>query len=903
MTKSEVEIIERRLKASLSGRLRSLWQRSLTDSERRREEKSFSITYLRDPNAQKSDHSLDVELTKYALFIALDEGIQSSKKFIEEIEVDANKGKIRKIISSIYEDYSDVYPSTSIYDQFLLPRYKPSEYGAVRDCYNHAFAEIGIRLPLRNKDLLDIFQCPAVNSEISKPTNFSETRDLISEFLHNFWPIFDSSTLRIPLLYFDLGKILTSEELGQDFSRAKGFGLDCILARQVALRAVWGHREDRAALRESEVHDAASLSPRTEKAIAGFFDSSASSGLTKEDLQKSKLDPIERAINLSIYVYEREDSFDLLERLIFVYEIDREILQILNWSRIWNDVEDSCFYRAPELVFLASSLTLSGALENFEHERADYLPSGASTDLESYARHCASEHGMTTHRFFASLSKLTPHARTVVFRYLLRPGVIDNIVNVFPTIKVPVREPRHKEAVNTLTTKLDCIRYIRTKRILPDAETRPIERECRRLLRHTYFEASASEGRIRVSRKQLAIAIQYHVAEEVESQLQLVDELNITGSSLRHAIIDRRLELCADSTASWICFECRYAFDYLLSNLRHNFIRFKIESAIDEVFKPTDFECDALKIAIAGTIDEFNYLWLTINPRRSFYAKLKDNILDVLRSDYNSGGLQTDISGRIAGLSIDAFRVLLEKCRENWETKYREACFQELKEQAESQSSDVDTVLVDQLGHALDKVFSESSEWMKINEDATALDFGLKELCDFEAAVFSSAKTKRPEFSVVCYKGRRRNANVIHTDFIIKGEHFDRCSILIQNLLENAYGNSYLPVAETEIEISIIQQEQSLRLEFRNRFKMEERLRIESDVAAFNSAVRLASAELYDAPIETGGSGIKRIIYEFSPVNEGKFSISALSDEIIRGIFLVVCDLPAEVISDERPDN
>jgi hypothetical protein len=885
----------RRLSASLMGRMSAVTADLNDHKLRRRAVQSFAVSYLLDGKTTNSEFKIDVELTNLALLIARNEGESEAIKFIDDINLPANKPLISSIISRIPSDET-ILASGVLYDQYLLTNSLPTKHlHQVRRCYENVMASNSIGLPFTKSSMSVLLTYFPDSQSSGAITTFKDLEDFIWDFLLCTWPLFDASVLHIPIEYFNLKKAIKFDQITSNLERMSVFGLERLLSRMVALRAVNGLPDDIKAFSDPKFRAATQFDDVRLEQIDQFL-AGIGSGIIITDISSDVVsNPIERAIFLSIYVYERLNSLDLLKRLTTAFEYDDYIFNIINWDVIWSDFEDSSYYLSPELIFIASALLLSGALDATPDLRAEYIPTGAETDLDAYARECGQKKGMTAHQFFASFSPLSKAAKVQIFRYLLRPGVLDNVVYAFSMPTVSSASSKPNEASLALSTKLDCISYVKTNNILPRSHTRPIEAECRRILRHIKFQVDTGSGRIRLNELQFTSSIRSRL-EMIGNDL-LIPNSALSDERLRYAIASRNLKTCSIAITQWVCFECRFAFDYLLSNLRHNFLRFSVERGIEKAFEGVpEFDFDDAKIAAAGVVERFNQRWLTIDANRSFFRGLQQKIADILgENDSVDHWKAPEVASKISNISIVDFDGLLRVCRDQWSEIFRVLTREAILGSLAGHDLSHHAALSDKLESRLDEAFEESSMWISINDTGTNPDFGLMELFNFEATVFSTAKTKSQQVNIVRYDNSAQSRNIIFDDLKIRGEYLDLFVVLIQNILENAIDKCGLPKKEMRIDIYIISKHDSVVVEFRNRFDSDRLVEMRAGVRRFNERVGVASRDIGSVPLESGGSGARRIVYEFGAASLSGFSIEASAAELSRKWFLVRCVFPKTI--------
>jgi hypothetical protein len=885
----------RRLSASIMGRMSAITADSYDHKLRKRASQSFAVSYLLDGKTTNSEFKIDVELTNLALLIARNEGEGEAIKFIDDINFTANKPLISSIISRTPSD-ENILISRALYDQFLLTNSLPDEHLAqIRLCYESVMASNSISLPFTKSTMSDLLRHFPDSRSHNEIVTFKNLKDFIWEFLLCTWPLFDASVLHIPIEYFNLKKAIRLDQIVSNLERMSVFGLDRLLSRMVALRAVNGQQDDIKAFSDPKIRAATQFDDVRLEQIDQFLAGNGSGIVIAEIPTDVASNPIERAIFLSIYIYERANSFDLLRRLTDAFEYDDFIFNIINWNLIWSDFEDSSYYLSPELIFIASTLLLSGALDATPDLRAQYIPTGAETDLDAYARECGQKKNMTAHQFFASFASLPKAAKVQVFRYLLRPGVLDNVVYAFSKPTAIVASSKQNEASLALSTKLDCISYIKTNKILPGSHTRPIESECRRILRHIKFEIDTGTGRIRLNKIQFTNSIRSRL-EMIVNEI-LIPDSALSDERLRQAIASRNIRICSSEITQWVCFECRFAFDYLLSNLRHNFLRFRVETGIEKAFEGvTGFDFDDAKIAAAEVVERFNQRWLTIDAKRSFFSGLQEQIAGILKE---GGGVENwqapELMSKISNVSIVDFDDLLCMCQRQWSEVFRVQTLEAIMRSFDGHDLSQHAALSDKLESGIDEAFEESSMWISVNDTGANPDFGLMELFEFEATIFSTAKTRSNHVQISRFDNSAQSRNMIFEDLIVRGEYLDSFVILIQNILENAIEKCGLPKSEVRIAIDIISKHDSVVVEFRNRFDSERRAEMRVGVRRFNERVGAAERGIGSVPLESGGSGVRRIIYEFGASSLSGFSIEASAAELSRDWFLVRCVFPKAI--------
>ena len=873
----------------------------LSDSQSRRRVKSFSLQYLL-KEISSNPVSLDVEVLKYSLLIAYEESVEEAFSFIDDVtenigreESVLSKEDYKKILSLKTFKYNSIANNLPLADKYLFSSEdKYSDHAAIRLFYEEAMSSYGISLPFNKNSMLQLSSRLDVEVAASNFSKLEELREFVWNFVWLTWPIFDVTALLIPFKYFDTKSALNAEDIGKHFESLQRFGLERILSRLVALRAVMGNPEAIKAFEQKDIKAGGQFSIDRLNEINSFLDGDRKIETKIENSVYLNNNPIERAIHLIIYLNNKTDTANFLERLTEVYCIDNSVLSLIDWENFSNEIDDAAFYTNQYLVFMAAAFCDGETLINSANIQKQYVPTGASTDLEAYARWCRNERKMSPYQFFTSFNVLPVVARKQVFRYLLSPGVLDTIAYVFETTPLPLIGEQN-EAINVLSFKLDCVNYLKRRRFLFDqSELRAIEYDARRQLRQLRYEMDTSEGRIRINNLHLTTEVKIFLEELAGHHFVQINEFRIANETLRHEVVSRRLIFISESISDHICFHSRFAFDYLLSNLRHNFLRYKIESAIDDAFdEATETDTSVCKTMLESFVNDFNTKWLTLSPSRSFFAELKRGVLEILRSHrvITESNIEK-IAEELTEYSINHCSALLESCRDQWRnnycTNYLDILFQYLDHNGFKDQTD----FKDKVRSTIRKAFDDSGNWIAINSKPVAKSFGVRDLFAFEATNFSSAKTRRKPLKIECYNNSVKLKNYLVDDVYVLGEYFSLFVQLIQNLLENSFDNSGLPKRETEIKIFIIKKNDgNLEIQFRNKFKPSLRSEMSVKVDNFQNHMNRAFSEVQEAPRQVGGSGLRRVVFEAFPRLQSSFVITADKSELKNDTFLVRCIL------------
>lgn len=476
---------------------------------------------------------------------------------------------------------------------------------------------------------------------------------------------------------------------------------------------------------------------------------------------------------------------------------------------------------------------------------------------------------------------------------------MDGLSNVFPSGKRLIKQIERDDAINALGLKLDCISFLKKRSLLSDSALNAVEEDTRQRLRQVKYETDVSGGRIHLNPQKLTNEIEVFFRRKFFVFRQDSRSRDQREIQLREYLKHQSDRLFIDELAHHICYSNKMAIDYLLSNLRHNFLRFKLESAIDKAFQEHhEPNVVPFKKAITIPLDYYCETWLTISKERSFYVGIVQRVADRLPIAH-PGNPESYIlvSEAITESVVEHFEHLLTACKQAWGSQTKNVVIRSVLGTLNNSEYSSDTVLKEALEHELENIFTDTEGWLAINSNPIRKEFELKELFLFEATNFSSAKTRRRPISVTCYdKPDGEPATRRTKDILISGELFAGVVQLVQNLLENAFQYCSLPMATTLIDIKLFDLGNgATRIEFRNTFARQLRDDMRRRVVAFNKRVEEAKSEASskntDAPVHVGGSGLKRIYFDLHDYLGDKFSIKSLGTEIGSDIFLVVCEL------------
>ncbi|MEJ6404784.1 hypothetical protein [Yoonia sp. 2307UL14-13] len=882
-------------RTSLARRFQTITLTS-TERDKARKQNPFSLNYL----LSYSDgdfETFDVVVAKAALSVARRDTRQSGilvvERFLEEDRADL----IKQVI--LGKRGSSIGSGLGVADRFLLGT--PADFDLTsrekRECYDEMFRALQIRTPFDKKGMLRLLE--AINPDYDgRPVNsFAQLSELIWEFVRSSWPLFEASVLHIPLTYFSRDLHFSHDEIEEHLELMRAYGLERLLGRLIVLQAVSGSASARTAVSSYDVLSECEYSDEQISELSSYFESKRT-GVEKADLSNiGRGNPIQRATYLIIYLNESTGPFSFLERLIDVYNVDPSILWLIDWQPFLPLIEQTSDYHyTPEIVAMAAILSQEGVLDKAPTVKDLYIPTSANTDFFNYTRYCREELKMSPHRYFASFSKLPINVQSAVFEYMLSPGQMDSIANIFPSSQKIIEQVDKSYTVNALTIKLDCISYLKKRGLLKKSLLKSAEESTRQRLRQIKYETDTSEGRIRLSTTKLASTIMEFYLEEF-NQVQFEPTVEDHRQSALHDFLeDRAYDTFSEALTQHICFESRVALDYLLSNLRHNFLRFKVESGIDAAFHRLNEDLTSYKSVISDTLEDYYRKWLTLYDDRSFFKGLMSQINDVLHEAHSVDSLPPRIiSERIAKITKDRFDSLLLTCREVWMGEVRQEVIDLVKGELSFGNHANDTALEDAIETELGRVFEDAEGWLTVNNNPINREFGLRDLFLFESTNFSSARTRIKPLQVECYEHGPETKVPIFTgrDVKIPGHLFDAMVQLVQNLLENAFKYSLLPLSEISISVSIIDRfEDGISIEFRNNFDREYKDEVRRNLVHFNEKIKTASKVVADAPLDVGGSGLRRIYFEFFTVFGEDFDLAADSSEFSKDTFLVVCTLP-----------
>ncbi len=893
------------------GLLRRLWSirskrsrsRSVRMKVETRAERSFAINYLVSFDHPNQIDSLEVELCKVTLEIANEDGREAAIEFIDDFEDRTSAEYARFAISSLENPYSPI--GVEIDDRYLFPA--SFEVDALlsgkRSCYETALKTFDISLPFAKSGMLRLLTAVDRDYRYSKIYSFRQIRGFVWDFLIRTWPLFDNSVLQIALSYFDFRQKIPFETIVSQHKILHQYGLERLQVRLLALRAVCGDTESISALTSTEMLSSGQFETQHRTTIEHFLRNEETEIALGQIVNLKNANPIEVAILLVIYLKNSKSSHEFLTRLLDVYVVDSSVLELVDWTSQLEKIEDTGYFCIPELVGMAAIMTEGKVLDNSPSVKSKYVPTGASTDLYNFARHCREENGMTAYQFFKSFSKLHRTVQRSVFRYLLRPGIIDRIVNVFPSETDLPDSLERNEAINALSLKLDCLSFLKKRNIVSPYQLAVSEEETRQRLRQIKYEVEASGGRIRLSHAKISRQISVFIGEYWRTSRYFSSQSEISDEAIRQLLEARAKSQLSQSISTFVCFESKSALDYLLSNLRHNFLRFKIERAIDDAFTGTSgYRVNLFKECIGDLLEEFCTKWLTISPRRSFMENMRAEIisLNLITRDHSIEDREK-LSDKVAAIVMDHFERLLLACRTAWSSIYCRRTIEILTQRLARVKEGVDTGLKDRIESNVSRAFQESEMWMTINPKPIASEFGLKELFVFESTNFSSAKTRTRPIQVQCFKVQMDfgKPTRVSRDVKVPGTYFDAMVQLVHNLLENAFKHSGLSISNTHIEVKIIDSApKGVVIEFRNKFAPEKRSEMRSRLAHFTEAFLGALESASRAPLSSGGSGLKRIVFELYNVFKSDFELSASDREFNKDTFLVTCRVPLMVAKD-----
>ena len=624
---------------------------------------SFSLTYLKSYQSDRSPGSFDVDLTKAVLDEARREGRDAGLDVIEQFSNLYSTDIAKSVLTGEIPQNSAI--TQNVYDEFIFDHFAYSDdRERRRACYNEVMGTLGIRLPFDKTGMLTLLWAVRPEYLASSADTFEKLSEFIWHFVSSTWPLFDASVLHIPLQYFRFDGAIDAATMRSHLADMKAYGLERLMSRLIVLRAICGNGAAAdIALNYSALEMCQYTSSQIDK-IRSFL-SEEPIHIQRDQLKRlAKKNPIERASYLVMYLMRNRTPSEFLQRVVDIYCVDPTVLQLVDWNALLPRIEDSAELLTPELVAVASILSRNGVLEGSPLVRGLYVPTGANIDIFNYAKYCREQRRMTAYQFFRSFSRLEVNAQQAVFLHLLEPGVMDTIANVFPSESALLARMARNDAVNALSLKLDCVEYLRTRGLIRGAVLRSIEDSTRQRLRQVKYETNASRGRIRLSKTKLRGEVFRFVTEHWSVVVNGDSTPQIAEETLRRYIEQRRKDNFAELLTYYICFECRVAFDYLLSNMRHNFLRFKLESAIDKAFHRHDgTDVSQFKTCIKQPLDEFNLRWLTISRERSFFRLMAADVLQLINATTQDVG---ELVVLVTDVATSRFENLLQACRSAW---------------------------------------------------------------------------------------------------------------------------------------------------------------------------------------------------------------------------------------------
>ncbi|SIT77160.1 hypothetical protein SAMN05421665_0510 [Yoonia rosea] len=859
---------------------------------------SFSIGYLTSYKDESEEEPFDVTLTKIALRVAKRDGFEAADEVIGNFANGTNTPA--KLILSPDEaidvdlaHYTDRYLASAplMFDGFSKRK---------RSCYDSILRELGIRTPLDKKGMLALARRVDKAYEPPNLHSFGALALFIWDFALRTWPLFDATILHIPLKYFDFDHEITVSEMQNHLALMDGFGLERLLARLIVLQAVCKSETAKQIVTSGGVLELCEYSDFQIQQVYEHLETNGS-GIDKEQLEQAKSEnPIERATFLTMYMLEFRSEFDFMERLIEVNNTDKSVLGLLQWDPFLPTVRECTEIPSPQLVAMAAIFSQENVLRRSQRFKARYIPTSAATHLFKYADYFRSRSDGTAHRFFRTFQKFSKPTQITIFEYLLRPGVMDGLSNIFPSGRKLLKHVERNDAINALSLKLDCVSFLKIRDIIHHESLDAIDADARHRLRQVKYEDDISGGRIHLNSAKLRSEIRTFFGKNhyaIPQQTRSNDQREV---ELRNFLLRDYNQKFAERLTYHICFSSKFALDYLLSNLRHSFLRFKLETAIDKSFEPyPEAHVPAFKSSIKIPLDAYCKDWLTISKTRSFYKGLRSMILSHLSLVESAKADDYDaVSDMIVDEVIGSYQRLLVACKQVWGSGAKEEILEAVLSTLLGTNYATDSVLLDSLTKNFEYIFADTEGWLSINQNPIQASFALRELFEFEATNYSSARTHRRPITVSCYDKEEGGKPIDRVkDVYLSGELFGGVVQLIQNLLQNSFQYCSLPIKQIRVEVAIIDLGQDhIEVEFRNAFAPEVRGKMRDQVKKFNQMVSQArAAAKIDggiAPVEVGGSGLKRIFFDLQDHLGDDFWLLAKDDEINRDTFLVQCGLP-----------
>jgi len=842
----------------------------------------------------------ELQVLTGALYRAYRGALGTARSYINYFKSfeDVNTNLISRIVEgdcrTDWEGYDNLH---SIDQSLFLIESAHIGQSEIREIYSQELIKYGVSLPLDKEKMELVLRLKNPKFPSMSISGMDSLRDFVSTFLLNCWPLFSPIILDLIFPYFESKFNFSHDKMVADYGILKKYGFERLMSRLIILKGVNGYEPAKQCLKNSELLQDSGIPIENVLIIKRYLD--GDTPRSKNIYELTDNNPIENAILLSIYVMERKDEFDFLARLVEVHEIDPTITDFLNWDDLHKDVHDVRITKKPNLVFLASILVNKKIRANFKKIANQYGVGGAGADLRKYAMHIRRQTASRS-KFLNSFNDLPKNARKIIIRFLLSPGMLDRIANIFPN-ETEDQSPKgidSTSATRSLETKRDCLAYARNKYLMPRTEANRLLADVRKNLRQIKYEQLESKGRVKIPVKELAVEIHRWLEPYHYRLKQFSSHAN---SSFYKAQLKADAYSIAPELCAFICFSNpsertpnRFAFDIILgSKLRHNFISIQLKDKVDPLLSKqhvSDDVIDDVKDIIEYQIDDFCKDWLTIYEGQKFFQVLNGKLIELM---VNWGASNSDdlveLSEQISVFALKRLERKLEEAQSTWLSKYFSELEKDLDEFTEIEE-EINQLMKDRLLRELDKGFKESAMWMQLNQAVYPKYVDLRDLIITETFQLKKQPGFRQRFEVEIFEQDLNSVNKpTRRSLLIPGKLVESVVVIIDNLISNACKYSGIGVT-TPVSVEIFEREDGISLVFLNKVARDHRSQVHSDI----SIARIKASEPldHDALRRRKGTGLHRIRFVCENAMGTDFKIEITDKFLPNGIVRVECFLP-----------
>jgi len=702
----------------------------------------------------------------------------------------------------------------------------------------------------------------------------------ILDFLTACWPIFSSSIFKIVFVYFDIDEKVSVEDIENDYRTLKSFGLERLFSRLVILRAVASNDADIEFVRSNkQIWKDASYNSTSYKIIKAHIEENAKQNfLIPKECTST---PIEQATILLIYLHNRLNSIDFVDRLIQVYERDESIIYLINFAIYSSDIDETRFTPCPEVIFMGSILNDKFVLRRNKTISVLYGAGGLHGDLDIYLRKVRTKSPRLI-SLLRTFKSLPVKCRNQTFNLLLKSDISYFIADQYLTYPSSEHGDQTGEH-GALKTRLALTQLIKSNYKIGNEDLLSIEDDIKNSLRELEYQKDDNHGRIKIDSHRLSEDISDHINQELNVSIS-----RLFQGAASDIQIKAYTDIISEQIAQAICFTGKYAFNEVLGNkLRHNFLSLKIEKAAKEFLESnsvSEVHVIMIRALISKEIDDFCNVWIRIYQKRSFFKKLKTKIVHIVYELLSRNEELVDIDTlEIAGEALSTLDDLLSVCRGEWVNQYKSKIIQSVEQYAKENRLSFSIAQYDELRNKLKKEFKESALWISVNQRKLS-NFQLKQHMLFEAKYFSSTQKVDEQISAEIYVNKKK----IKNDLFLDGMYMEPVSCFIENAIGNAIKHSDLK-DKTSMEVKYFLSKDKLKIEFKNTHKESNEVALKK----YKTGLQLLEETRTNESLkDKGGTGLRRIKKEFEYFFGNDFSLKLYGDEISSGSISLVCEFP-----------